>query len=113
MLREKVKSIWNEHKEVICFVGGGLVVGVVAIGLSKSATRKILKRSIVLQKAADARFPVNMSVAEIKEVISKIEGAKIFDAVAADIGGGGYLFIRSNSAKVNMSLMVMNTDALI
>ena len=101
MLKEKIQRSFEEHKDIYIAVGVGLAVGVgVLIGakvqrkIDIKALTKGLEDAVIFTKSAEPMFPVTMSIAEIKEALTKIEGAEFFDALVANVNGRQSIIIR-------------------
>ena len=100
MLKKKIEKVWEDHKGVICFVGGTALVivgGRYLKHLKKlNAIDHLLKSKqvMMMQKVIEPMFPNEMPIPEIKAALDKIEGAKYFDALAANVNGKGIIFIR-------------------
>ena len=91
-----MKDIWNEHKVAIC-VAGTVVVGatIAMVTKTKAPVAKVVE-TLSFTKSANPMFPIEMPIAEIKEIASKMEGMRIFDAVMLvdEIKGDAHLFVR-------------------
>lgn len=100
MFTNKVEKVWNEHKGIICFVGGTALV--IVGGRYLKHLKKLSALNHLVQKEGTAiltdvklpMFPNNMPIPEIKAALDKIEGAKYFDALAATFNGENIIFIR-------------------
>ena len=87
--KEKAKKIWEDNKGVICFTAGVVVATTAIIIMTKI---KHVPGSITLDPTS-SEF-AGKSIAEIKDAVSKIKGAEIFDAVIVKIGNAAKLHVR-------------------
>lgn len=90
MLREKFERSFEEHKNIYIAVGiGTLLATGVFIGsrIQSKIFAKELNGMLRLVKEVDPLFPVTMSIPEIKEAISHIDGATFMDALVTNVDG--------------------------
>lgn len=90
-IKEKAKEFWEENKCSICIAAGG-AIAITAMAI----TAKIIADpgAIVFTKLKNPEFPLEMSIEEIKEQLSKVEGVKFYDSLVAVRNGVSSLFIR-------------------
>lgn len=94
MFKEKIKSLWEENKGFICLVGGIVVGGVIVGAVKNSSLRRALKNVVVFAEETVPTFPSDMPIQEIKDALSKVEGAKFMDALVSVIDGRTRIYIR-------------------
>jgi len=93
-IKEQAKKIWEDHKCIICYVAGVAAVTATNMIISNGKTSS---RDLHFTPKKIPEFPVEMSIKEIKEVLSKVEGAKIYDALIVVRNGVEDLFVRKAS----------------
>lgn len=99
MFTRKVEKIWEDNKEVICFVGGVCLIIVGSKYLKHMKKLNSLnhlikeKEVMVMRKAVNPILPRNMPIPEIKVALDKIEGATYFDALVARVDGKQYIYM--------------------
>ena len=93
------KNKWTKEQKT--YVGVALLVGVGFVLGAKyqkkidlKSVQKSLKNAMVLTRTTKPMFPDSMPISEIKQVLSKIEGAKFVDALITDVNGIQELIIR-------------------
>lgn len=94
MFKEKIKSLWEEHKGIICLIGGMYIGGFVVSNVQRWKLDQVLKNSLVLKEAVNPMFSPETTLPEIREALSKIDGARVMDAIAANVNGKNHIFIR-------------------
>ncbi|MDX9917317.1 MAG: hypothetical protein RBT15_04800 [Gudongella sp.] len=100
MLTKKMKENFEENKRA--YIVAGVLVGAgILIGLRvqkridiKNFNQK-LKGASILRKELSPMFPDTMPLSEIKDILSKIDGAQFFDALVTDVHGVKHLIIRN------------------
>ena len=95
-IKEKAEVIWEENKEVICYLAG-VTAGVLA---SAATLAVILKVASVKTAGSHVFTPAKpefneKSIKEIKEIFTKVEGAKIYDALIVTVNGVTKMFTRT------------------
>ena len=95
-MKEKMKAIWNEHKVAICIAGTVVVGATIAVVTKTKAPVVKAVETLSFTKSANPMFPIEMPIAEIKEIASKMEGMRILDAVILvdQIKGNSHLIVR-------------------
>lgn len=101
MLGEKIKRSFEEHKEIYIGVAVGTLLAT-GVFLGAKIQRKIdiktlaksLEDAAIFTKSVEPMFPDTMSILEIKEALTKIEGAEFFDALVVTVNGIQSLIIR-------------------
>lgn len=91
MLKGKIKKNFEEHKEAYIAVGVSVIFVAVGFRLGRKWQRGViahqLKDVVALRKVVEhPMFPPTMSIPEIKEALSLIEGAEFYDALVATVG---------------------------
>lgn len=98
MLKRKFKKSFEENRDQI--IVAGVFITLMGTGYvlgrkhQKALNVKNIKNVVTLKKVAEPMFPTNMPISEIKDILSKVEGAKFFDALVTNIDGVQRLIVR-------------------
>jgi hypothetical protein len=95
MIKRKLQKNWKENKGT--YITAGILVGagfLIGMKFQKKATMRALKGVTTLTKELNPMFPDSMPLAEIKEVLNKIDGAQYRDALITSVNGVDHLLVR-------------------
>lgn len=90
-IKEKAKKFYEDHKLLIGYVAGA-TVAITSMWILEKISHKSGGKTFYPNKKAE--FPIEMPVAEIKDALRKVEGAKIYDALLVTRGKITSMFVR-------------------
>lgn len=91
MFKKQMQKKFEENQEIFVIgIGVSIALGtgfILGRKYQRELAKQAMKGVMTLSDEINPLFPLTMSIAEIKEAISAMDGAKFMDAIVVDING--------------------------